>query len=152
MAAITFTSLTVAPVWQAAAQQQPADRKGGARTPIEHVIMIIGENRTFDHVFATYSPKAGQTVNNLLSEGIVNADGTPGPNFAKAAQNRASNTTSYQLSPAGQTAYSVLPAPLTDGAPSSANDESPPPFATLAAATAALRRRSRTACRCRTTT
>ena len=49
-------------------------------TPIKHVIVIIGENRTFDHVFATYVPKNGQTVSNLLSKGIVKADGTPGPN------------------------------------------------------------------------
>ena len=46
------------------------------RTPIKHVIVIIGENRSFDHVFATYKPASGQTVWNLLSEGIVNADGT----------------------------------------------------------------------------
>ena len=29
-------------------------------TPIKHVIVIIGENRSFDHVFATYVPKKGQ--------------------------------------------------------------------------------------------
>jgi phospholipase C len=133
MAALTFSSMTLAPVWQAAAQSGPTH----ARTPIDHVILIIGENRTFDHVFATYAPKPGQTVNNLLSQGIVNADGTPGPNYAKAAQNQASNTKTYTLSPSGQTPYSKLPPALTDGAPSSANDESPPPFATLAAATAA---------------
>ena len=52
-------------------------------TPIKHVIVIIGENRSFDHVFATYQPTHGQTVWNLLSEGIVNADGTPGPNFSQ---------------------------------------------------------------------
>src|SRR5215472_11642038 len=51
-------------------------------TPIKHVIVIIGENRTFDHVFATYQPVQGQTVSNLLSEGIIQADGSPGPNFA----------------------------------------------------------------------
>ena len=54
-------------------------------TPIKHVIVIIGENRTFDHVFATYQPKSGETVSNLLSKGIVNADGTPGPSFAQSA-------------------------------------------------------------------
>ncbi len=37
------------------------------RTPIKHVIVIIGENRTFDHIFATYKPKQGETVDNLLS-------------------------------------------------------------------------------------
>ena len=41
-------------------------------TPIKHVIVIIGENRTFDHVFATYEPvNNGETVWNLLSDGIV---------------------------------------------------------------------------------
>ena len=25
-------------------------------TPIKHVIIIVGENRSFDHVFATYAP------------------------------------------------------------------------------------------------
>jgi hypothetical protein len=55
-------------------------------SPIKHVIVIIGENRSYDHVFATYKPKAGEQTNNLLSQGIVNADGTPGPNFAKAQQ------------------------------------------------------------------
>src|SRR5580698_5704833 len=28
-------------------------------TPIKHVIVIIGENRSFDHVFATYVPQRG---------------------------------------------------------------------------------------------
>ncbi len=28
------------------------------QTPIQHVIVIIGENRTFDHMFATYQPVA----------------------------------------------------------------------------------------------
>ena len=129
VAAITFTSMTFAPIWQAAAQA-PQAAGSHARTPIDHVILIIGENRTFDHVFATYTPKPGQTVNNLLSEGIVKADGTPGPNYSKAAQNQASDTTTYQLSPPSQTPYATLPPALTDGAPSTANDESPPPFAT----------------------
>lgn len=26
-------------------------------TPIKHVIIIVGENRSFDHLFATYEPK-----------------------------------------------------------------------------------------------
>ncbi len=43
-------------------------------TPIKHVIVIIGENRSFDHVFATYVPKHGESVNNLLSQGIVKLD------------------------------------------------------------------------------
>jgi phospholipase C len=30
------------------------DRSTETKTPIKHVIIIVGENRTFDHVFATY--------------------------------------------------------------------------------------------------
>src|SRR5580700_8080023 len=63
-------------------------------TPIKHVIVIIGENRSFDHVFATYQPKGYETVWNLLPEGIVNADGTPGPNFSQAAQSAATDMAS----------------------------------------------------------
>ena len=67
----------VAPVAAAAAQSGSND--GNTTTPIKHVIVIIGENRTFDHLFATYQPvKKNETVLNLLSQGIVNADGTPG--------------------------------------------------------------------------
>ena len=65
------------------------NRSGETRSPIKHVIVIIGENRSFDHVFATYEPKNGETVWNLLSEGIVNKNGSPGPNFYKAEQQAA---------------------------------------------------------------
>src|ERR1700684_4075309 len=51
-----------------------ADKSGSTATPIKHVIVIIGETRSFDHVFATYVPKNGQKVNNLLSEGIIKLD------------------------------------------------------------------------------
>src|ERR1700689_5309560 len=72
---------------------QQAGQTGDAdtTTPIKHVIVIIDENRSFDHVFATYEPKGNQTIWNLLSEGIINADGSPGPNFSKAAQNAATD-------------------------------------------------------------
>jgi phospholipase C len=56
-------------------------------SPIKHVIIIVGENRSFDHLFATYVPKGdGERVRNLLSERIIKADGSPGPNFARAHQ------------------------------------------------------------------
>src|SRR5580700_10548424 len=72
---------------------QPS-RDTDTATPIKHVIVIVGENRSFDHVFATYVPKKGERVWDLLSEGIVKADGTPGPNFSKAEQVAATDTTS----------------------------------------------------------
>src|SRR3981189_1381856 len=56
-------------------------------TPIKHVIILIGENRGLDHTFGVYRPKGkGQTISNLLSKGIVNEDGSPGPNCAPARQ------------------------------------------------------------------
>ena len=87
-------------------------------TPIKHIIVIIGENRSFDHVFATYVPHGGDTVWNLLSEGIVKSDGTPGPNFNKAQQRAALDPTAdaFLLNPP-KTAFpnGVLPAPLVGG-------------------------------------
>src|SRR4249919_3366790 len=68
-------------------------------TPIKHVIVIIGENHTFDNIFATYQPPAGQTIWNLRSEGIVTANGTPGPDFSQATQLTASNTKTYTVTP-----------------------------------------------------
>ncbi|HEY3971810.1 MAG TPA: alkaline phosphatase family protein [Candidatus Sulfotelmatobacter sp.] len=96
-------------------------------TPIKHVIVIIGENRTFDHVFATYQPVGSDTVSNLFSKGIVNADGTPGPNFSLASQSAAVDNSAdgYQLSPSDNTAYPVLPPVLAGG-------YTTPPFATVA--------------------
>ena len=55
-------------------------------TPIKHVIILIGENWTFDGIYATYQPKNKQSVANMLSRGIVTATGDPGPNHAKSWQ------------------------------------------------------------------
>src|SRR5258706_10761477 len=95
-----------------------------ARTPIKHVIVIVGENRTFDHLFATYKPKSGESVDNLLSKGIVNEDGTPGPHYSLAAQFAADATDSneFQLIPKKKTTYSNLPAPLNGGPTDVCND------------------------------
>lgn len=95
------------------------DRK--TRSPIKHVIVIMGENRTFDHVFATYEPRRGETVDNLLSKGIVNRDGTPGPNYAKAAQFAAQDTNVFTNAPGNKAPYNQtsnkLRAPSTSYAP-----------------------------------
>jgi phospholipase C len=108
-------------------------------TPIKHVIIIIGENRTFDHVFGTYQPKAGQKVWNLLSKGIVKANGEPGPNYSLSAQysavdNATTNDSLYTNSPQNKDIYSPLPPAMTDGAPSAASNTSPAPFKTPAVA------------------
>ena len=94
------------------------DNSSKTATPIKHVIIIVGENRSFDHIFATYKPKPGESVSNLLSKGIVKEDGTPGPNYSLAQQYSANITgsTVFQLSPTtGKALYSLLPAPLNGG-------------------------------------
>lgn len=83
------------------------------QTPIKHLIVIVGENHTFDNLFATYKAPAGQYIANLLSKGIVNADGTPGLNFSFAAQQQASNFTTYSINPVQAGPYLTLPQPQT---------------------------------------
>jgi phospholipase C len=77
----------------------------------------VGENRTFDHLFATYKPKPGEQVDNLLSKKIIWEDGSPGPNYSLASQYSARDTSrdGYQVSPGNKTIYATLPPPLTGG-------------------------------------
>jgi phospholipase C len=91
------------------------------RTPIKHVLVIIGENRSFDHVYGTYKPKDGQRIDNILSKGIIKEDGSPGPNFSLAIQKSAvdSSPDTFEMSPPEQTPYQVLP-PVTAGGPKTA--------------------------------
>jgi len=120
---------------------QPAYAQSDApstTTPIKHVIVIIGENRTFDHVYGTYKPKAGETVSNLLSKGIVKEDGTPGPNYSLSAQFSAldgttSGTDTFSNSPQFKSIYGTLP-PALAGGNENASDTNPAPFKTLAVA------------------
>jgi len=101
------------------------DPVGKVRTasPIKHVMIIVGENRSFDHLFATYRPKSGdEHVLNLLSERIVKDDGSPNENFDRAHQfqiTSAPNGGKYFIS-AGSTSktlYTTLPAPDIGGVP-----------------------------------
>src|SRR6202043_206698 len=105
-----------------------AEQVGGAHnndkrteSPIKHVIIIIGENRTFDHVFATYEPRDGEHVDNLLSKGIIREDGSPGPNYAKAAQFSTTVNNFFSINPTPKTPYNTttnkLQAPGTSYGP-----------------------------------
>ncbi|MBO0775416.1 MAG: alkaline phosphatase family protein [Actinobacteria bacterium] len=100
---------------------QPAAAHGAAQaataTPIKHVIVIIGENHSFDNVFATYRPPKGQHIENLRSEGIVTASGSPGPHYAKATQLTANDTTAYTITPEITGSYQPLPQPNTTSVP-----------------------------------
>ena len=109
--------------------QAHENENGQTRTPIKHVIVLIGENRTFDHLFATYVPKSRDSVSNLLSKGIINADGTPGPHFKKAEQFQAvapfRSSFFISLDSSEKTPYSILPGPTLNFSP---NGSTPPPF------------------------
>ena len=60
-AACAMAITGLAPLAGAATMDGSNDSK--TKTPIKHVIVIIGENRTFDHLFATYQAvNKGETV------------------------------------------------------------------------------------------
>jgi len=118
VASLAILNLVVAgPLADSASARETRDHR--TRTPIKHVIIIIGENRSFDHVYATYQSPSGDKVFNLLSEHIINADGTPGPRYASVTARSPidSPPDPFLLSPPFKSRYPVLPAPLTDGAP-----------------------------------
>jgi phospholipase C len=114
---------------QPTTQGNDASLSGGGKdvttgTPIKHLMVLIGENRSFDHTFATYVPTAGQTVSNLLSKGIITQDGLPGPNFVQAQQYDANTPLPehyfIRVGPGDKTPYApFLPTPELGGAPHS---------------------------------
>jgi phospholipase C len=130
MAYLGVATMLTQPFIATYASAETPDDSAKTRTKIKHVVVIIGENRTFDHIFATYKPKAGETVDNLLYKGIVTENGTPGPNFSKVLQSSATDTDVYRVAPGEKSPYATLPAPLTGGAPTA------PYFTTVAAAKA----------------
>ena len=122
---ITSLSMTTALVPPAAFAAPLQANDDNTTTPIKHVIVIYGENRSFDHLYATYQPQAGETVKNLLSEGIINADGTPGDNSGQATQYQATDTSTFEIAPTKTGPFATLP-PLTAGGPKENSDTSPP--------------------------
>ncbi len=117
LSALALGQLSIGPVLA------EGSREHRTETKIRHVIVIIGENRSFDHVFATYVPPHGQTIHNLLSEGIVKLDGfknaVPGPNYEAAHQLAAEDLgpqDPFLLSPPKKKfPNDQLPAPLVGG-------------------------------------
>src|SRR5262249_2408287 len=85
----------------------------GHITPIEHVIVIVGENHTFDNLFGGYVPRPGQTIMNLLSQDIIDEQGNPGRKFALARQRTANSKGAYSLNPTRTGPYAKLPQPNT---------------------------------------
>jgi phospholipase C len=103
------------------AQPNGAPDKIATGTPIKHLIVLIGENHSFDNVFATYRSKRDHFVSNLLSRRIVNPDGMPGLDAAEAAQSVVSiplPSTYFMGTGITKTLYSpYLPTPELGGAP-----------------------------------
>jgi phospholipase C len=83
------------------------------RSPIHHVVVIVGENHSFDNLFGAYRPAEGQRVFNLLSEGIINTDGSPGAHFDKAQQWQAIDHDKYSIAPERTHPFAHLPQPNT---------------------------------------
>src|ERR1700751_1129792 len=138
VAGLLFVTLTpfAAPVSAQPGKDKDEDKKeknekSQTETPIKHVIVLIGENRTFDHLFATYVSPSGDQVKNLLSEGIIDAKGAPAKNFGKAAQFQAIAPfkTKYYISLDNdeKAPYTTLPEPSLNFSPSPVTGE-PPPF------------------------
>jgi acid phosphatase len=127
-AGTALCALGVQVVFAGATGAAAAEGDTGTVSPIKHLIVIIGENHTFDNVFATYQPRPGESVDNLLSEGIVTTNGDPGPNVAKALQQRATDTVSYQIDPAKAGPYATLPQPNTTSAIGQPRDVPDPRF------------------------
>jgi phospholipase C len=119
--ALAFSMLAYVPVGYSNEERDRSVDRLKTASPIKHVIIIVGENRSFDHLYATYVPKSrGEKVLNLLSEGIVNADGSPGRNFAKAHQFQivsAPNGGKFfgSADMANKQLYSTLPVPDVNG-------------------------------------
>jgi phospholipase C len=117
-AALSFVTLEAA---HAAPDAATTDAPMRTATPIKHVIIIVGENRSFDHLFATYVPRnRDEKIQNLLSEGIITASGAPGRNFARAHQFQITSApnggkffSSADLS--AKILYSTLPPPDVGG-------------------------------------
>jgi phospholipase C len=115
--ACAFVFIGSVPDARAADSGDQSPETADTTSPIKHVIIIVGENRSFDHLFATYVPKTpGENVLNLLTEGIVDPNGAPGPNFAKGRQYQivsAPNGGKYFISAdsPNKALYATLPPP-----------------------------------------
>jgi phospholipase C len=124
---VALMSVVLATSTHGASVEATADRQPTA-TPIKHLVVLIGENRSFDHLFATYVPHSGDSIKNLLSEGIIEADGSPGPNFHLARQFQATSPfkTTFFISLAAheKTPYNLLPVPGLNFAPNAQQDPS----------------------------
>jgi phospholipase C len=139
-------SFSLAAATVGAADDRSKDPADAVKTesPIKHVIILIGENRGTDHTFGVYKPKGkGQTISNILANGIVKKDGSPGPNFSLAQQFLVSPQKLYYVGAPdrAKVAYGnrgQMPQPNTNGAPPAQSATGAPFAPAVLAAVSAL--------------
>jgi phospholipase C len=112
MRTITKTFAVSALVWSCVMPFK-AFAATATKTPIHHLILIVGENHSFDNLLATYRPSNGQHVANLLSNGIIDLNGAPGPNASQAQQWQAIDKDQYSITPTRTNPFPLLPQPNT---------------------------------------
>ena len=61
LASVALFQFTIGASLAGAAPKKAGAGDANTASPIKHVIVIVGENRSFDHIFATYTPKPGET-------------------------------------------------------------------------------------------
>jgi phospholipase C len=114
--ALPIAAMLTSMVVVAAESTQHSRHPSATTTPIKHLIVVVGENVSFDTLYGAYLPPRGRSVLNLLSQRIINADGTPGPRFAKAIRHQGADRGSrYTIEPTQLEAYAQLPQPLLTG-------------------------------------
>src|SRR5215831_9968672 len=116
--ALALCSISFSAPASADSDGDSASRK--TASPIKHVIVLIGENRSFDNVYGTYDPRPGQSVSNLRTSKIVREDGSLGSRASLAAQVALNAIPSQYFihQPASNKApYATLPAPNTSYLP-----------------------------------
>jgi phospholipase C len=133
--ALSATGMTVSAKDSDKKPKPPKDAaaKFPTESPIKHVIVLIGENRGLDHTFGIYKPKAKKaTISNILSKGIVNEDGTPGPTYGLAQQYAVAPQPLFYIGPPNSlktpynTTTNLMPQPNTNGAPTAPSATSAP--------------------------
>ena len=147
MASIVAAAITLAPVTPAFADKNKnKDKNGDTATPIKHLVVIFGENVSFDHYFATYpnaennpgerefdAKKNTPSVNGLsgglleMNPNLLNtANGTGATNPFRLSPSQANTKSqSHAYTPEQQAAHSGL----MDLFPVSVGHAGPPPNA-----------------------
>ena len=117
-AVIVYASLLPLVFGNSFAYAQNPSRDNDTVSPIKHVIVIIGENRSFDHVFATYVPREATSPEPAFGrhrQRRWNARAELCQGRAKCRQRSEARRLSAEPRPRREFPGTVLPAPLVGG-------------------------------------